>query len=95
VRGLKLAVFTNAHVMPAAVRAAIAAKLEQRNVTLVYLYAAGVIDARSGRADPAGMDNATGLPAGALRVGEGARGALDGADQFGAGDRCFRGHVLI
>lgn len=65
---LRLAVFPNAHVLPAALRASIAAKLASRNVTLVFLFAAGIID-EHGRADPEGIRGATGIAA--LRRGNG------------------------
>ena len=66
VEGLRLAIFTNAHVLPDAVRSAIAEKLARNNVTLAFSYAAGVLDA-NGDIIPGGIGAATGLGGSVVR----------------------------
>ena len=66
VEGLRLAIFTNAHVLPAAVRSAIATKLARKNVTLAFSYAVGVLDAEGGTV-PDGIGAATGLGGSVVR----------------------------
>ena len=89
VDGLRLAVFTNAHVLTPAAKAAITLKLARRNVTLLFLYAAGIIN-ESGAADPLGMKAATGLDAlvrgdGALALNVTMSGSASVSGWFGIG----------
>eukprot|EP01051_Picozoa_sp_SAG22_P005719 SAG22_NODE_349_length_11854_cov_8.087282_10_plen_180_part_00 len=65
---IKLAVFLNAWRVTPQVQAAIDSELKVSNKTLVFIYAAGIINDATGKADPAGIVSLTELP---LQRGQG------------------------